>query len=145
MAEHSFQSFNYPEYYIRHRDFLGFISEISSELDKKDSTFKLVPGLTGDSNTVSFESVDYPGYYLRHQDSRIKLQKNDGSRLFEQDTTFFQEESTLEPGNPDYASFRSVNYPSNFIRHKDFELWVEAGSGNQFKQDSTFKIAAPNY
>lgn len=144
MANHSFQSFNYPKYYIRHRDFLGYITEISSELDKKDSTFKIVSGLA-DTDAISFESINYPGYYLRHQNFRLKLQKDDGSELFRLDSTFFKEDSTLEPNDPEWVSFRSINYPSHFIRHKNFELWIEAGSDELFKKDTTFKITAPNY
>jgi hypothetical protein len=45
---------------------------ISSELDRRDSTFKMVPGLA-DSRHVSFESVNYPGHYLRHQGFRLNL------------------------------------------------------------------------
>ena len=42
---HSIQSYNYPDYFIRHRNYLGEITTIVSTLDKKDATFKLVPGL----------------------------------------------------------------------------------------------------
>jgi hypothetical protein len=35
----SFQSFNYPDRYIRHRDYNLYIEEISTELDKKDATY----------------------------------------------------------------------------------------------------------
>ncbi|MBN3896083.1 MAG: AbfB domain-containing protein [Nostoc sp. NOS(2021)] len=51
----SIQSFNFPTFYIRHRNFLGEISPISSSLDRADATFRISPGLAS-SNCVSFES-----------------------------------------------------------------------------------------
>ncbi|VVB68632.1 Alpha-L-arabinofuranosidase B (ABFB) domain protein [uncultured archaeon] len=59
----SIQSYNYPGNYIRHAYGPGEITEISSNLDKQDPTFKIVPGFAGwDGNIVSFESLNYPGH-----------------------------------------------------------------------------------
>jgi len=35
----SFQSYNYPYRYIRHRDFELYIENIKTDLDRKDATF----------------------------------------------------------------------------------------------------------
>lgn len=132
-------SHNYPNLAIRHRNFLGEISEISSELDQLDTTFRVVKGLA-DSSAISFESVNYPGYYLRHQNYRIKLHKNDGSRLFLEDATF-----RGVPGLADGSkySFESFNYPNHYIRHKNFMLYIDQGNDDLFRNDVTFTMGPP--
>jgi hypothetical protein len=130
---------NYPQHAIRHRNFIGEITEIHSDLDRKDATFKVVRGLA-DPAAISFESINYPGYYLRHQNFQIKLHKNDGSRLFQEDATFRK-----VSGLADYSkfSFESLNYPNYFIRHKNFLLYIERGSGDLYRNDTTFSMTAP--
>ena len=66
----SFESYNYRGEFIRHANFLGERTPITSQLDRMDSTFALRSGLA-DQNEVSFESYNYPGYFLRHQDYRL--------------------------------------------------------------------------
>jgi len=139
-SEHvTLKSHNYPSHAIRHRNFMGEISEINSQLDMKDATFKVVKGLA-DPSAISFESVNYPGYYLRHQNYQVKLHKNDRSRLFLEDATFRK-----VPGLADDAkiSFESFNFPNYYIRHKNFKLYIEQGSGNLFQNDTTFSLDSP--
>lgn len=135
------KSHNYPGHAIRHRNFLGEISEIHSQLDKKDATFKVVKGLA-DPSAISFESINYPGYYLRHHNFQIKLHKNDGSRLFLEDATFRK-----VPGLADDSkfSFQSFNYPNHYIRHKNFKLYIERGEDNLFQNDTTFSMDPPSW
>jgi hypothetical protein len=68
----SIESFNFPNYYIRHRNFLGEISQLESILDKKDGTFRIVPGLA-DEKHFSFESINFPGYFLWAEDKNAQL------------------------------------------------------------------------
>lgn len=137
----SFLSFNYRTHYVRHANFLGELTPVSSDLDRKDSIFKIVPGLA-DSQNISFESVNYPGHYLRHQDYRIKLNKFDGSQLFKADATF-----KVQPGLADgaWSSFESVNYPGHYIRHKSFHLYIEKGNDDLFRKDATFRVMGPTF
>lgn len=137
----SFRSYNYSSHYIRHRNFLGELTTLSSTPDRQDATFKVVPGLS-DGRHVSFESVNYPGYYLRHQDFRLKLHRATGDELFKKDATFKK-----APGLADskWASFESVNYPARYIRHRNFQLYLESGTGDLFKKDATFEISDPRY
>jgi hypothetical protein len=136
----SLQSFNYPKTYIRHRDGLGFTTEISSELDRKDASWHLRPGLAG-GNTLSFKSVNYPKQYLRHQDGRIKLQDAEDEDLFKNDASFKRINGLAQGG---WVSFESVNFPDHFIRHKEGELWVEKNDGSElFAKDATFRIVDP--
>jgi hypothetical protein len=130
------RSHNYPDRAIRHRNFMGELTVIQSQLDIKDSTFKVVKGLA-DPSAISFESVNYPGRYLRHQYFQIKLHTNDGSKLFLEDATFRK-----VPGLADDSkySFESFNFPNYYIRHKNFKLYLEQGSGDLFMKDTTFTM-----
>ena len=138
---HSIQSYNYPDYFIRHRNSLGEISKIVSASDEKDASFRVVPGLA-DSRYVSFESVNYPGYYLRHQYSQIKLHKKTDDELFKKDSTF---KTVTGLADSDWISFESYNYPDYFIRHKNGYLYIEKGDSDLFRKDVTFKLVTPKY
>jgi hypothetical protein len=136
----SFQSFNYPKTYVRHRDGLGFATEIGSELDRKDASWYVGPGLAGD-NSVSFRSVNYPKQYLRHQDGRVKLHDFEDTDLFKNDASFKRVNGLAKGG---WVSFESVNFPDHFIRHRDGELWVEKNDGSElFAKDATFRMVDP--
>lgn len=132
----SMQSYNYQTHYIRHRNFLGEITPISSDLDRKDSAFRMVPGLA-DSRYISFESVNYPGYFLRHANYRLRLDRNDNSPLFRADATFKR-----VPGLADrsWTSFESFNYPNHYIRHSGFHLYISTGNDGLFRSDTTFRV-----
>jgi hypothetical protein len=132
----SLKSYNYPNHYVRHRNYLGEITPVSSQLDSDDASFNMVNGLAG-NNTVSFESKNYPGHYLRHQGFRIKLHRPDGSDLFRHDASFRVMQGL---GNPAWSSFESVNYPGYFLRHRNFQLYIERGEGDLFRKDCTFRI-----
>ncbi|EHC19636.1 alpha-L-arabinofuranosidase B [Fischerella thermalis JSC-11] len=77
----SFSSYNFPDHYIRHKNYLGYIEPISDELGKKDATYRLIPGLAN-SQCNSFESVNFPGYFLRHENFRLKLARRINQKLF---------------------------------------------------------------
>ena len=143
---HSYESCNYPGYFIRHANGLGELSDFSKEitfLDANDSAFALVPGLAN-ANFISFQSKNYPTYYLRHQGGRIKLNDStvENSQLFKEDATY-----KLKPGLADSSavSFESYNYPGNFLRHdQEGHLLIEANDNSQqFKEDATFKEEGP--
>lgn len=129
------QSMNFPGLYIRHRNYLGELTRLSSNLDRQDASFRIVPGLAN-RNLISFESVNFPGYYLRHQGFRIKLSRGSNNDLFRKDATFKR-----VPGlaNRSMVSFESFNYPGHFIRHRNFQLYVERGNTDLFRKDATFR------
>ena len=128
-----------PSENARRWDFLGELTEVLSNLDRQDSTFRFIPGLA-DSKCITFESLNYPGYYLRHWDFRIKLHSWEDSQLFREDTTFCE-----RPGlaDPDLVSFESHNYPGYYLRHRDFHLYIEQGDSDLFRADVTFRIVEP--
>lgn len=161
----AFQSYNFPDHYIRHRNFLGELTTVKSTLDQLDSTFKVVNGLAG-HGTVSFESRNYRGYYLRHHNFRIKLQQLEGSDLFRKDASFIGRTGLAiglwnTPIDESLTSYESVNYPGYYIRHrannaadesnKEFHLYIEkyvksssidpsnpGAAETRFRKDCTF-------
>ncbi len=104
-------------YRVRHRNYIARIEAIgssASELDRADSSFTVRTGL-GNSGCVSLESVNFPGYFLRHQNFELKLQRRDGSNLFDQDVTFCP--VTIRSGAA--LVLRSINYPGRFLVESD--------------------------
>lgn len=132
----SIQSHNYPDHFLRHRDFLGELTTLSSDLDRKDANFKIVPGLA-DGSYISFESLNYPGYFLRHQGFQLKLHARETNQLYIEDASFKK-----VPGLADssWTSFESYNYPKHYIRHRDFHVYLEQGNDALFREDTTFKL-----
>lgn len=139
--EQSFRSVNYPDRYIRHRGFLGYVEviNVNDKLGRNDATFRRVPGLAGKCN--SFESINYPGFFLRHQDFRLKLMKQTNEQLFKEDATFCVGGGLGRVGS---SSFQSVNFPGYFIRHSNFELWLVKSDGSTtFNKDASFDEVPP--
>ncbi|BFM38210.1 AbfB domain-containing protein [Synechocystis sp. LKSZ1] len=133
-----YQSVNYPERYIRHRNYLGYIEPIKTDLDKLDSSFRIITGLAN-PNCISLESKNFPNHFLRHRNYRVILSANDNSNLFKQDATFCPKNGLSSKGG---ISFESNNYPGHYIRHRNFELWLDKFSGftesTLFRDDATF-------
>ena len=137
--EVSFESFNFPDRYIRHRGMLGYVEKLQDKLARNDATFKIVPGLAG--RCRSFESVNFPNHFLRHENFRLKLARRSNDRVFLEDATF-----CFVPGLASSAwySFESANLPGHYIRHRNFELWLDHLEKSQlFRADATFRTAAP--
>jgi len=134
----SFKSFNFPGNSMRHCNFEGFLHE--TEPDNEDFQFVLVAGLA-DRRKVSFESVNFPGHFMRHQGFRIKIHENDGSDLFQDDATFEMVRPKCgDAEGSEWMSFRSVNFPDRYLRHKNFELWLDPDEGGPFDADATFAL-----
>jgi hypothetical protein len=94
---------------VRHRDYRGRLEPIGRR-EGADAAFRVRTGLAG-NGCVSFESVNFPGYYLRHRNFEIRLDRNDGSALFRQDTTFCA--VTIRQGAA--LALRSKNYPNHHV------------------------------
>ncbi|GAA3719013.1 hypothetical protein GCM10022204_43930 [Microlunatus aurantiacus] len=149
----SIQSDNFPDRFLRHRDGVGFIDHINSDLGRRDATFIVRRALLqpadpkpagyegNDQISVSLESVNFPGHYLRHQDFRIKLHQNDGGLLFRQDASFMFQDGGNPEGNGGF-SLEAANLPGHFIRHSNFELWLAKNDGsNLFARDAAWHPA----
>ncbi len=132
MNRYEFRSHNFPDHFVRHRNFQG-------ELTRKDGStedFAFTMVRRGE-HQVAIRSVNFPDRYLRHREFRVWLEGGT-DQLFRQDSTFFFERGLADP---EKFSFRSVNYPDRYIRHRDYRLWVEAPVGDAdelFHADATF-------
>lgn len=150
----SVQSFNFPDHYLRHRDFVGRLTTAESVLDKADATFFTVNNATHPrpGEGVQFRALNWPRFYLRHQDFEVKLHEEplygvDPGRppsyqtpeteLFWADVTF-----RVVPGQADggWVSFESVNYPGRFLRHSNFLLRVDPAPDDLAREDATFRF-----
>ncbi len=69
----SFESVNYPGYYLRHYGFeFVLAANDGSAVFAPDATFRQVAGL-GNSGWSSFQSYNYPDRYIRHYDYQLRL------------------------------------------------------------------------
>ena len=129
-----FQSFNFRDRFIRHRNFEGFLSSKRDGGPEADFSFALVSRGAG---KVALRSVNFPDHFLRHANFQIFLGKSGGpgDQLFLLDSTFF-----LVPGlaAPNGVSFRSVNFPDRFLRHRNFKLFLEPEDSPNLAADATF-------
>ena len=131
----AFRSFNFPDRMIRHRNFLGELTTFDVQLP---DDFAFVVLRRGQHGEVALRSKNFPGRFLRHRDFRIRLEgPNDPNpQLFTQDTTFVMVKGLADPTNG--VSFRSINFPSRFLRHRDFHLFLEEGDSPNLAPDATF-------
>ncbi|MFI2644315.1 alpha-L-arabinofuranosidase B [Streptomyces sp. NPDC018610] len=119
--------------YIVHDDadvVIAPVSASSSSTTKAAATWTVRAGLAN-SSCLSFESTDRPGQYLRHSDFRLHLGTGDGTSQFAQDATFCPEAGHNGQG----YSLRSVNYPSDYVRHFNYAVYI-AGQGGSHTWDS---------
>ncbi|MFK4472569.1 hypothetical protein ABH897_002293 [Paenibacillus sp. RC73] len=148
MAWRTFGSFNYPDRFIRHRNFLGELDPIhmnSSDSGKMDATFNL-EWIDESRNLARLRSYNFPNHFLRHQGFRIKLYPdNPADPLMQADSTFIVEQGLAYPYGWEFISFRAINLPPrHYIRHRNFHLYVDFIPQNDqlALKDSTFRITA---
>lgn len=134
-----FQSFNFRDRFIRHRNFEGLLSRKQDGGPAADFSFVVVNRGEG---KVALRSANFPDHFLRHVNFRIVLGKSNGpgDQLFRLDSTFF-----LEPGlaAPNGVSFRSVNFPDRYLRHRNFKLFLEPKNSPNLAADATFFRTQP--
>ncbi|WP_033317896.1 AbfB domain-containing protein [Streptomyces yerevanensis] len=130
----SVRAVNYPDRYWHFSDGTGRLDQVNSDEARRDSTFKLVPGLA-DSGCVSFSTGD--GSYVRHRDFRLRTDRHDGSELFKKDATFCPRPSSYSGA----VMLEAVNYPGSFLRHRNFQLRLERYEhSNLYRADSAFRL-----
>lgn len=133
----SIRSVNYPDRYWHVRNGVIQLDRVSSRSGsetRKDSTFKVVSGLA-DPSCFSFRRED--GRYAHHRNFVLRVDRNDGSRLFKQDATFCPRRSF----HSDAIMLESVNYPGRFLRHRNFVLRLEPMEHSRlYWSDSAFRL-----
>ncbi len=134
----SLESYNYPGYFIRHYDYQAKLQQnVSPSADKQ---FHIVQGLA-DPSAISFQSVNYPGRYLCvRSDGTVYLDSNDGSSTFAQNASFRR--VTGLAGHSTY-SYQMWSNSSKYLRHYNFVLRADSGSGSLFQADASFYEVTP--
>lgn len=86
---------------------------INGDIDDQNNWFYVRKGLKGHP-TISLESFTKPGYYWRHYNDYIRMDLDDGSEQFKQDSSFLQVAGTQDQS---YVTLRPINYPWDLLRH----------------------------
>ena len=129
------RSFNFRDRFIRHRNYVGELTP--TDPTSGDFLFTVVPRGEG---RVALRSVNFPDLCLRHREFRIWLEGPTGpdDTLFAADSTFQLERGLMDPNNPQSVSFRSVNYPDRYLRHRNYMLYLEPRNSANLAADGTF-------
>lgn len=132
------QSHNFPDRYIRHSNYRAQLD--ANVTPEQDALFKIVPGLA-DRNGVSFESVNYPGRYLRvRENGEVWLDQSDNTATYNNDATFRRVAGLSDPKKSSYQLWTDA---SKYLRHFDYLMVGQSGSGATFHADATFVEVAP--
>ncbi|HTG70372.1 MAG TPA: AbfB domain-containing protein [Candidatus Udaeobacter sp.] len=132
------QSYNNPDRYVRHSNYRGRIDANVSPV--QDAQFKMVAGLA-DSSGVSFESINFPGRYLRVRSSgEVWLDSNDSTTTFANDATFRRVAGLADAQKSSYQMWTDS---TKYLRHSNYLLYAQGGSGSTFNADATFTEVAP--
>lgn len=100
------------------------MSSSSSGDLQRQASWTVRTGL-GNKNCFSFESKNQPGSFIRHANYELKVQRNDGSKLFGEDATFCPEAGINGQGN----SLRSWSYPARYWRHFTGQCYIGSNGG----------------
>ena len=141
---------NFPDHFIVERAGVADIAKIETDRDREDATFEwtgpnLSPGATGQlrrgSAPLGFVLMiaTFGGNRLHGKffDGIVDL---DVKAQVRADSTFVIEKGVIDPNQ---VSFRSVQFPDLFIRHRDFMLFAEPVRFPPELQSATFRIATP--
>jgi len=122
-----FESVNFKGEHMRHRNYQLWKDSGRGALYWKDSTFKVVPALTGFEHQVSFESLNYPHHYLTHYGykgyiSRLRtdLDMRDASWTVQNGFVYRYCKKTV--------SFQSANYREYYLRHQNARVRISRRS-----------------
>jgi len=92
------------------------------------------PAGSGANSQVRFETSNIAGHFVRHANSRGRVDANV--------TPFDDSQWKMVPGlaDPYLVSFESVNFPGQYLRHRNGEIWKDASDGSAlFKADATWR------
>ena len=126
-----FRSVNYPNHFISRLP-NGRVAISSSAADKE---WIVRSGLAGKGYSLESQS----GGFLRHRNYQVWVDPWPYSYadLYKKDSSFTIEEGLAGKG----ITFKCVNYPTYFLRHAGYNLWIHTNDGsNLFSLDSSFEV-----
>ena len=103
----SFESVEYPGYYLRHYGFVLYLAQYeNSTTYKQDATFYARDGWA-DTNMKSFESYNFPGRFIRHISNMLRVDPIDSGS----DTSLMEDATFYLQINPPAApsAFKAVS------------------------------------
>lgn len=138
----SFESTNYPGYFLRHRKFAFVLTKYDgSSLNAADATLCPRAGLVGTGTT--FESVNYPGRFMRRRGGAIVLEAPDGTAGFAAEASF----GVVVPFAPltvgTRISLQPDRTPNAVVRHARFKGIISpigADVSPLTRADATFTV-----
>ncbi|MEV6400220.1 AbfB domain-containing protein [Streptomyces sp. NPDC051907] len=118
--------------------FAAPVDETSSQSDREDATWVIVPSLAGQPGCYSFESVRKPGYYLkadkRFQGLRVRISPDDRSVEFRQSATWCTQRGPLGGR----TSFTWGGSNKLRLGHKKGYLYAGGFDDPEFTPEATF-------
>jgi len=142
-ASVSLESSDWPGHLIRHAGFNGFISRIdvtSDAVARSDASFIVRRG-RGSADCFSFESTNYPGHFLQHENFRLRLIRAQDNTISRNGSTFCARAAQNGSTNAADISLESQDWPGFFLRHRNFEIWMDRADGSAvFRAGSTFRV-----
>jgi hypothetical protein len=146
------ESYNVRGSYLRHYDSAVYIARSggpnpwdAAASFGPDSTWAVAPPWwhsgadlpVGEAHSLRVTTPGFTTRYLRHLDGDARTDVVDAASpdLLKQDATFY-----VRRGLADSTcySFESRNFPGQYLRHRDFRVRKEAGSGALYEADATF-------
>ncbi|MEQ8363456.1 MAG: AbfB domain-containing protein [Cyclobacteriaceae bacterium] len=150
---HSFESSNFPGYYIHHAPDGFYIGPITNDADKiftefawNVSPFQKKEDQTQGNFLIFLNPLNAQQYYMRNLNGKITIALSDDSKEFFDQASFYSRKglTQTEPhwnGVNDGAlvSFESAKYPGHYIRHSNYRLYLQPYDGTElFRKDATF-------
>lgn len=135
-----FQSYNFPNNYMRHSSYRVVTNGEFTNLPIEDSYFRMVPALNGNTECVSFESVNMPGYYMRHRDGEVWFDEYQDTSLFNADASFYVRDDLMGSNDPQVISIEASNISGNYLRHQDGVLKLTSINSALDQADASFKM-----
>ncbi|WP_223829338.1 AbfB domain-containing protein [Paenibacillus arenilitoris] len=132
------QSYNFPDRFVRHYNYRARLD--AGVTPAQDAQFKMVAGLA-DPSGVSFESVNFPGRYLRvRSNGEVWFDSNDSTAAFANEATFRRVAGLADARQSSYQTWTDT---AKYLRHSNYLLYAQSGSGATFEADATFAETAP--
>ena len=147
----SLSSVNFPDYFIRHSSYQGYISPITTDVDKQDATFIVRRDLRtlwqDKFNTISLEAINFLGYFLVVQDGLLNLVKIDADSDYSlKDKASFEvyeEDGIISLGT---AKGLWDQDGELYIRQESYRLKFDRKDDSAvFEQDRRFKVEEPQW
>ena len=110
---------------------------INGNINDAANHYYLRKGLSGDYS-ISLESKVNKGFYWRVKNGLLKLEKDDGSKLFKEESSFIP-----VPGikNINLLSLIPVKYPGHYVRHFRGNIIIsKIASDDVFLKDATWYV-----